>query len=71
MKTQMKFQKILTLVCIIFAAVSIVYSFFFCSGMLYEIKFYKSDPLIMIKTTMVVVDNESETVYLCPFDKEC
>lgn len=42
MKTQMKFQKILTLVCIIFAAVSIVYSFFFCSGMLYEIKFYKS-----------------------------
>ncbi|MGN1373359.1 MAG: hypothetical protein ACI4VK_04855 [Candidatus Coproplasma sp.] len=43
MKTQMKFQKILTLVCLIFAAAAIVYSFLFCSGMLYEIKFYNTN----------------------------
>lgn len=36
-----------------------------------EIKLYKSDTLTMIKTSMVMLDKESETVYLCPFDKEC
>lgn len=43
MKTQMKFQKILTLVSLIFAALTIVYSFFFYGGMLYEIRFYAVD----------------------------
>ena len=39
----MKFQKILTLVSLIFAALTIVYSFFFIGGMLYEIRFFAVD----------------------------
>ena len=40
MKSQMKFQKILSLVSLIFAAVTLVYSFSFNSGMLFEIQAY-------------------------------
>lgn len=40
MKTQMKYQKILALASLIFAALTIVYSFFFTGGMLYEIQAY-------------------------------
>lgn len=43
MKTQMKCQKILVLVSLIFAALTLVYSFFFVGGMLYEISFYTSE----------------------------
>lgn len=40
MKTQMKFQKYLTLASLVFSALCIAFAFFFNSGMLYEIKFY-------------------------------
>ena len=39
MKTQMKFQKYLTLASLVFSALCIVFAFFFNSGMLYSIKF--------------------------------
>lgn len=43
MKSQMKFQKILSLVSLIFAAIVLVYSFSFNSGMLFEIQAYAKD----------------------------
>lgn len=40
MKTQMKYQKIISLVSLVFAALTIVYSFCFNGGMLFEIRYY-------------------------------
>ena len=40
MKTQMKYQKIISLVSLVFAALTIGYSFCFNGGMLFEITYY-------------------------------
>ena len=45
MKTQMKFQKILTLVTLILAALSFVLGVFFCSGIIEKCRYYTSASL--------------------------